>query len=65
MAGRPVIKRTSKTYHRDIETLNRLRMSVQLNESGNVGQDTVALCDGLIRNLILLKNEASRENKAA
>ena len=61
MAGRPVLKRNSKTFARDIATLTRLRTSLQRNESGALSQEAIEHLNGLIRNLLLLKSDSERQ----
>lgn len=61
MAGRPTIKRTTRSYDRDIESLNRLRMSLVVHETTERGQQVIETIDRLVYQLVILRRTDVKE----
>lgn len=55
MAGRPSVKRTVRSYDREIEGLQRLRMSIVVHDSSQTAIETIAAIDNLVDKLVLLR----------
>ena len=61
MRGRPIEKRTTESFTRDIEALGRLRLSLQLNDLPNpIAASAVQDIDSLVQNLLILRNGPAR-----
>jgi hypothetical protein len=61
MRGRPIEKRTTESFTRDIEALGRLRLSLQLNDLPNpTAAQAIQDIDSLTRNLLILRNGPAR-----
>lgn len=61
MAGRPIERRTNKTFKRDVEAIRRLRASIQLNESGETSLEAIDACNRIIAALLELMHSDDRK----
>jgi hypothetical protein len=67
-SGRPIKKRTVKSYTRDIEAIGRLRTAIYMDSSleRKESDEAVALIDKLVRRLAtFVKSEAENEEESA